>query len=62
MDELDLLLDSMDSTAEGGVTFEKNDLNPQEMAALALEEFSSAGSAEDRLEALKLLIALAGKK
>lgn len=60
MDELDLLLESMDSTAEPGVTVDP-ELGPEEMAALALEEFSNAGNAQDRLEALKLLMALAKK-
>ena len=59
MDELDLLLDDLASdSSEPGV-----EVAPayEDDAMVALEEFQSASTPKDRLEALKLLIHLSGK-
>jgi hypothetical protein len=53
MDELDLLLETLDDE----VTSEPEDTRDSDME-LALAEFSSASSPKDRLEALKLLVQL----
>lgn len=60
MDELDLLLDTLDTTAPEGATVVKAE-DPDEFATLALEEFTSASNPKDKLEALRLLVRLMGK-
>lgn len=57
MDELDLLLDTLDTTAPSGATVSRAD-DTDEFAALALEEFTSASNPKDKLEALRLLVRL----
>lgn len=61
MDELDLLLDSLDDTAPKGTAVEVA-TDSDDYATMALEEFQSATNPKDKLEALKLLVNLMGRK